>query len=818
MLIRNRTNAVYLNSIITLISQLTQIVLGFLVRKIFINYLGINYLGYNSVFSNILQMLNLADMGISVAVTSFLYKPLAENNKNQITAIMAIYKKMYSILGIFVMVVGLVASIFLKELIPDASCSIWYLRGLFYINLAGAVSTYFLAYKRTLLIADQKSYLANVIDTCCYFIISLLQILSLTITQSYIMYLLFTILKNIISNFIISVKVNKNYKYISTKADTYLINEYKVQIVQYVKEVFVSRIGAAIYFSTDNIILSVIKGSLLTGYLSNYTMITTQLNIVVTQVLGSVQATFGNFINTTENKIVKMKMTDNYFCVNFCIGNFCMICFSLLAQPFVKLFFGENMLLEFSTAVWLGMNLMLSFLIQLPSQVFVIYKLFHYDRPIIIVSAVLNILISVVLVNILGLNGVLIGTFITSLIYLFSRFYIIAKYVYKVNYWYYIKKIIYYGNISVLTFLITYFTTRYMNDTGKLYFGMKIAIVALLSVFNTTFFLSFSQEFDFLKNHFMPKKLRKYINKMTIGIGCVVIIIGGVFASRKDKENFFSSGNKSYIRNDSYIMGENTGRNVFHLSFDDTILLFKDLSEKEYTSIFNNPTLNWYKELHNKYGVVISCYVYFEKNDFDLTMVSGKFRNEFEQNSNWLRFGFHSLNETINYSQGRIVDDYKKTMHELKRIVGTKSVDHVVRLQMFQGTYEGIEHLVALEDESVVGLLTADDNRQSYYLSACDNQWIYCHDEFYDNQMGIKLYSTDFRIEYVDNIDLKLKELNQECWNNQTGDLVVFSHEWALNLENKRKIEKLCRYAFEKGYNFVFFEDLEKAEEIMYEK
>lgn len=182
-----------------------------------------------------------------------------------------------------------------------------------------------------------------------------------------------------------------------------LINEYRPQIIQYVKDVFVSRIGAVIYYSTDNIILSVIKGSLLTGYLSNYTLITGQLNTVVNQVLSSVQATFGNFISVTNSNEEKMKMTNNYFCVNFCIGNFCMLCFSLLAQPFIKLFFGEAMLLDLSTAIWLGVNLLLTFLIQLPSQVFVIYKLFRYDRPIIIVSATLNIIISIILVNIFGI-------------------------------------------------------------------------------------------------------------------------------------------------------------------------------------------------------------------------------------------------------------------------------------------------------------------------------------------------------------------------------------------------------------------------------
>lgn len=198
-----RTKIVYVNSIVALGSQICQVLIGFITRKLFIDYLGVEYLGYNSVFANILQMLNLADLGIGVAITSYLYKPLSENNKKKITAIMYIYKKLYSIIGFIVLGVGLVVSFFLKTLIPDANCGIWYLRLLFYINLVGTVSTYFLAYKRTLLIADQKSYLTNIVDTVTYFVFSLIQLILLIIVPNYIIYLSIGIAKNIISNIIL---------------------------------------------------------------------------------------------------------------------------------------------------------------------------------------------------------------------------------------------------------------------------------------------------------------------------------------------------------------------------------------------------------------------------------------------------------------------------------------------------------------------------------------------------------------------------------------------------------------------------------------
>lgn len=689
----SRTKIVYINSSVTLISQIFQVILGFVIRKLFIDYLGVEYLGYNSVFANILQMLNLADMGIGVAITSYLYKPLAENNLDRISAIMKIYKNIYSILGLIVFGVGLIISINLNILIPDATCSIGYLRLLFYINLIGTVSTYFLAYKRTLLIADQKSYIANIVDTSVYFVISILQLISLIIFPNYIIYLSLNIAKNIISNILISLNVNKNYSFINNNADLNLINEYRPQIIQYVKDVFVSRIGAVIYYSTDNIILSVIKGSLLTGYLSNYTLITGQLNTVVNQVLSSVQATFGNFISVTNSNEEKMKMTNNYFCVNFCIGNFCMLCFSLLAQPFIKLFFGEAMLLDLSTAIWLGVNLLLTFLIQLPSQVFVIYKLFRYDRPIIIVSATLNIIISIILVNIFGINGVLIGTFLTSLIYLFSRFYIIAKYVYNVRYFDYVKRIFYYGLISIFTFLILYFATMNLNGTGVIWFAIKAVIVGLLAVFCTALFLAFTKEFGFLKNKLLPEKIRKYANKWVIAIVCILIIgISVILGRYTNKLDFIESGNKTYIRTDSYVEDLNTGKNIFSLSFDDTILIFEDIDNNNYDSVFENSILNWYKELHDKYGVVISCYVYYEDKDFNLTQFSDKYKAEFIANSDWLRFGFHTLNAYKDYKDGEIINDYTKVVKELERIVGSQTIDNVIRLQMFKGSYEEIKN------------------------------------------------------------------------------------------------------------------------------
>lgn len=521
----NRTKLVYKNSIITLAMNLLQVFLSFGVRKIFIVTLGVSYLGYNSVFSNILQMLNLADLGIGVAVTSLLYKPLAEKDYTKVRALMVLYKKLYSIIGVIVFAIGIVISLFLGVLIPDSTTDIWYLRLLFFINLIGTVSTYFLAYKRTLIIADQKSYISNLTDGIVSMLISAMQIVLLLIIPNYIVYLVLNIGKAIIANIILSIKCNQMYGDMTGSADVELVEVYKPQVKQYVKDVFISKIGSVVYYGTDNVIISTLRGSLLTGFLSNYTMITGFITSLVSQVLASLQATFGNYINSDKSISEQKTITDIYLCANFLVGNFCMICFIFLVQPFISLCYGNNLLLPFSTANWLGINLMLTVLIQIPAQVFTIYKLYKYDRPIILFSVSLNIAVSVALVKYIGIDGALIGTFITSLIYLFSRLYIISHTVFKISFVFYIKKVFFYFFVSIVNYGCAYFavSNKCINNT---FVGIIIrsAILLFLTICVPCCLLSNSTELEFLFDKLVPLKIRT-VFKPIILIPIIAIIL-----------------------------------------------------------------------------------------------------------------------------------------------------------------------------------------------------------------------------------------------------------------------------------------------------
>jgi hypothetical protein len=224
-----------------------------------------------------------------------------------------------------------------------------------------------------------------------------------------------------------------------------------------------------------------------------------------------------------------------------------------------------------------------------------------------------------------------------------------------------------------------------------------------------------------------------------------------------------------------------------------------------YKSIFSNETFAWLKSLHEKFGAVISLFVFFEDGNFNLAHCTDSFKKEFEENSSWLRFGFHSLNAKKSYEKLNAAKDYAKTVDCLERIAGSRSITRFIRLQKFAGSRRTVISLSQMKNYPVEGFFTADDSRKSYCLNGAENRFVYAHEKI--EKYGLKFISTDIRAEYVDDADRKIAEFSAPSWNNQRNWLVVFSHEFSLNEKTKNSVEKFCAYAKENGYSFAFPED-----------
>lgn len=145
------------NTVVGFAAQLIVILLNYINRTIFIYYLGAEYLGLSGLFSNILSMLSLAELGIGVAISFSLYKPLEENDIRKTKALMNFYQLAYRIIGIVILILGLCLIPFLDVLIKDKP-DIPHFTLIYVLFLSNTVVSYFFTYKRSLLSADQKEY------------------------------------------------------------------------------------------------------------------------------------------------------------------------------------------------------------------------------------------------------------------------------------------------------------------------------------------------------------------------------------------------------------------------------------------------------------------------------------------------------------------------------------------------------------------------------------------------------------------------------------------------------------------------------------
>ena len=407
--------------------QLIGILLNFINRTIFIKVLGAEYLGVNGLFSNIVSMLCLAELGIGSAIIYNMYKPLSNKDEDKISALMNFYAGAYKIIGCIVAVMGLALVPFLDTIIKDTP-SIPKLSLIYIIFVINSVSTYFCAYKRTLLIADQKGY-KDTINRYKFLVIQyLIQIAILLMTKNYILYLLIQVVCNIISNIVISRQVDLMYPFLINKKDSRLNNQEKKNIYKHVYAMMSHKVGGVVVSGTDNLLISSFLGVFYVGIYSNYVLVTSVINSILGQIFSSITASVGN-LNAVEGQNKQKEVFNIMFFINAWLYGFAAITLMVLLNSFIPLWIGEEYLLELGIVAVIILNFYIMGMRQSTITFNTTLGLFWNDRYKPWVEAAINLTVSIILLDKIGFVGVLLGTFIsTATTSLWVEPYILYKY------------------------------------------------------------------------------------------------------------------------------------------------------------------------------------------------------------------------------------------------------------------------------------------------------------------------------------------------------------------------------------------------------
>ncbi|MCI8888116.1 MAG: hypothetical protein HFG70_08530 [Hungatella sp.] len=475
------------NSAFAVAGQIVTLFLSFINRRIFIIFLDIEFLGYQSLFSNVFSILSIADLGIGNLIHYHLYQGLANDDKEEISRIMNVYKLFYYVIAVGVLVVGGILSFFLPYIIKDTSLSWGYIKTIYFLQLGSVVLGYFMAYRRTLFICDQKEYECVKVDIYTSIVIQAVQLLALLTTKNYLVYLAVHLSTSTIANVVIARKSGKTYPYLKKKykiTKAYLAEK---KLLADARDVVIHKLSYIVYSSTDNIIISVFESVRMVALYGNYYVLGTGLTALVTKVYGPFQATIGRIVYSHREKEEvwsQFRMLDLF---SFFIAAMYGLGFLIYYQFAIEIWMGREYLLPFSFAAAYSATIFLT----LDSEIIYRYRAafgeFSIDKNYMVFSMITNIIVSIFLTKQFGVTGVQIGTLIAFLPIAYGRLKFVVGYYFEKR----ISDCIITHFLRFLIFsmeaVVAYFMTRKLDvsligfiERGMIWFILSIGLNSLI--------------------------------------------------------------------------------------------------------------------------------------------------------------------------------------------------------------------------------------------------------------------------------------------------------------------------------------------------
>ena len=415
---RSRTEFATLNTSIALAIQPFSVIIGFINRTVFIHFLGVTYLGLSSYLTSIVSILSLAELGIGEAMSYALYSPLVREEHGKINAFMILFKKLYRIIGVLIFVFGAILSLFLPYLIKDYTINnelYW----IFFLFIFNSGSSYFFAYKRTLLYVDQRNYVMNLLNFGLNTLRVFLQIAVIIFTQNFIFYLLIETVLNIIGNVVMSYIVDRLYSYLFNEEIIPINQEEKEKFIRNIKGNTLGSIGEKIVFQTDSILIAKFINLAAIGIYGNYTYVLGFVSMLVNTVMGSITSSIGNLIHSEDTTLeAKISFLKKYQFIAFSLIYFSSIGYLLFVHPFITIWLGENLSFNQWTEIIIVINFFLTAYRQ-PNLVLIsVHGLSYEQNKKVIVEILLNILLSLYFLMVLdlGVAGILLGTIGSTLL------------------------------------------------------------------------------------------------------------------------------------------------------------------------------------------------------------------------------------------------------------------------------------------------------------------------------------------------------------------------------------------------------------------
>lgn len=508
-----REKYVLKNYIAKIVSTGLVTILSFVSKKVFLDNLGDNVMGLHALLLSVLSMLSLLELGIGNAIYFSLYKPLAEKDEEQTSAIMQMYAKIYQVIGGLIFGIGLALMPFLRFFL-STPMSDKVLYTAYLIMLLDTSLSYYMAYRRNIFNADQKEFFNTNVDTVINIATPCLQMAAVVLTGNFYLYLVIKMIGTVSGNFYIYYQSGKKYPYLKKKSVYQLSKEFMHTFKENVKALCVTNISSYLVFGTDNLLISKFTNlSTVFGY-SNYSAILSAVNQIFHTVFNSMQASIGNFMVLEEEEKVYGLFKKVYF-MNFLITSYTSVALLTLFNDAIDLWMGEKYVWALPVVAILVFNNYSRYILQaigVFKNAAGLYSPYPAFKFLTLLEGVVNIVASLffILVCHLGVLGVFLGTSVSTLVSTIAIPHAVYKYYFKRSAWDYVSRYVQYLVLTVIYCICSVGLYQWIHTPYiflNLFLGLVISFV--IPVGFTSLIYRKTDEFQFVWETVM-----KYVNKI----------------------------------------------------------------------------------------------------------------------------------------------------------------------------------------------------------------------------------------------------------------------------------------------------------------
>lgn len=489
----SRTKKSIKNSIVAIVFTSASILLEFFSRKIFLNYLGSEVLGLNTTVVNLLQFLNLAELGIGAATTFSLYKPLREKDTDTLNDIIALQGHLYKRIACFIIIGAIILSLFFPLIFKKITLPLWYTYASFAVMLLSSLLGYFVNFRQVLLSANQEQYKINYSFRTITMVKIIFQMIFIYLfsNDGYVWWLIWEAVFTVIASVSLNRMISKSFPFLKTSEKSYkTLKETYSWIITKIKQLFFHKVASFALSQCSTIVIYAQISLSMVAYYGNYMMVIRGVSSIINAVFNSLGAGVGNLVAEDNNSRIREVFIELFSIRFFIVTTVCFMVYNITPE-FIRLWIGEQYLLSTGTLIILTITLYIS-LFRCTIEAFTNAYGLYQDIYAPLIEGSINITLSIILGKIYGLNGILIGVLISLILvvviwkpyFLFTRK---MKGLAKMYLIIYIKHLALLSIAWCLTFFFLSFLNFRFPDN---YLGLILRVIVYCGIFGTVLFIS----------------------------------------------------------------------------------------------------------------------------------------------------------------------------------------------------------------------------------------------------------------------------------------------------------------------------------------